>query len=267
MNSRVPRPWFIDTAITGVKIANRIVAAALNEVLRVRCPALTIETEPCLEGDSLEDAALKFKRALGDLRRVCEGFPEKDSRIWIATLGRINGPKNPRVDVRLDGLMIPGEFESQLTRICDMLRESRTDWTEDNWGEYIVAPHCNSNAELLAFLESIHDPDSFGVLLPNDGLSDDGRTFTWGGREFPLSETAGKLVRVLFEEWISGGQRWFHNSFLKDEADFESDVRVLVRDSGLEEIVIRQPEPNGKPNRRGMWGLIDPNLLKKNRST
>lgn len=98
-----------------------------------------------------------------------------------------------------------------------------------------------------------------GILLGDlsEGLSDDGRTFTWGGREFPLTEKARDLITVL-QNALAIGQRWNHDEYLKVEGNFKSDVRTLVRDQNLSAIVIRQP------GKKAMWGLIDPKDLKKN---
>lgn len=100
-----------------------------------------------------------------------------------------------------------------------------------------------------------------GVCVPVDGLSEDGRTLTWGGVEFPLSPKAADLVRVLIDS-RANGELWLHQEYLKTQGEFESDVRTLVRDAKLTGLVVRQVGPDSRCV-KGKWGLIDPSKVKK----
>jgi hypothetical protein len=87
-----------------------------------------------------------------------------------------------------------------------------------------------------------------------DGFSIDGRTFHWCGKSYSLSESASRVVRVLYDAHVRG-TRFLHESYIKTEAEVESDVRNVVRDNGLSALIIPEMDPNGK-RIKGKWGLV-----------
>jgi hypothetical protein len=86
-----------------------------------------------------------------------------------------------------------------------------------------------------------------------DGFSQDGRTFRWRGKKYVLNLNPSEVVKVLFDAYTNG-QHWLHQDYIKTESDIQTDLRHLVRDNGLEELIVRQKEKDGK-SIRGMWGL------------
>lgn len=87
---------------------------------------------------------------------------------------------------------------------------------------------------------------------PSSPLSEDGRTITWGGRDFVLTERAAAVVRLLIKCY----PRPLHETYLQEEAEFQSPMRTLVQDTKLSELIVRDP-------RKGMWKLADPEEIPK----
>jgi hypothetical protein len=86
-----------------------------------------------------------------------------------------------------------------------------------------------------------------------DGFSQDGRTFRWLGKNYVLNLNPSKVVKVLFDAYMQG-QSWLHQDYIKTESEIQTDLRHLVRDNQLEELIVKQKEKDGK-SIRGMWGL------------
>jgi hypothetical protein len=97
------------------------------------------------------------------------------------------------------------------------------------------------DAELLEWEES------------KDGFSQDGRTFRWLGKNYVLNLNPSKVVKVLFDAYMQG-QSWLHQDYIKTVSEIQTDLRHLVRDNQLEELIVKQKEKDGK-SIRGMWGL------------
>jgi hypothetical protein len=83
-----------------------------------------------------------------------------------------------------------------------------------------------------------------------DGLSEDKRTLVWGRKTKTLTTNGSRLVERLFNAY----PKPLHESYLKAECDFESDIRNVVRDGKLDDVIVRAVDENGKPI-RGMWQL------------
>lgn len=92
-----------------------------------------------------------------------------------------------------------------------------------------------------------------------DGLSEDGLTLRWGGRLFPIKPTAARVIGQLVDSF-NHGFPYLAEEYLKTVGETETDMRHLVRDGGLADVVIREVGPNGK-SIKGKWGLIDPKKL------
>jgi hypothetical protein len=86
-----------------------------------------------------------------------------------------------------------------------------------------------------------------------DGFSQDGRTFRWLGKNYVLNLNPSKVVKVLFDAYMQG-QSWLHQDYIKTVSEIQTDLRHLVRDNQLEELIVKQKEKDGK-SIRGMWGL------------
>jgi hypothetical protein len=86
-----------------------------------------------------------------------------------------------------------------------------------------------------------------------DVLSEDKRTLTWGGKSYPLKTNASRLVEKLLEVY----PRSLHQEYLKTNCEFNSDIRNIVRDGKLQEVVVRAVGEGGKTI-PGMWRLSDP---------
>lgn len=86
-----------------------------------------------------------------------------------------------------------------------------------------------------------------------DGFSQDGRTFRWRGKNYVLNLNPSKVVKVLFDAYMQG-HSWLHEDYIKTESEIQTDLRHLVRDNRLEELIVKQKEDYGK-SIRGMWGL------------
>jgi hypothetical protein len=93
------------------------------------------------------------------------------------------------------------------------------------------------------------------VSLQNqdDGFSQDGRTFRWHGKTYTLSHGASKVVELLHARY-QAGECFVHEQFVKIECNIASDMRTVVRDNELDDLIVRKKKPNGK-FARGMWGL------------
>jgi hypothetical protein len=89
-----------------------------------------------------------------------------------------------------------------------------------------------------------------------DGLSDDGLTLRWGGVNYPVSTTASGVIRLLVDSF-NRGFPYLHETYLMTEAPCETQIRNLVRNNGLNGVVIREICPDGKIV-KGKWGLINP---------
>lgn len=87
-----------------------------------------------------------------------------------------------------------------------------------------------------------------------NGLSKDGRTLDWDGKQYPISTTASAVVRILEESYWNGVQ-FLHEQYLKAESEVESDIRNIVRDNNLKDVVVRQMKERKRVN--GMWGLVE----------
>lgn len=98
-------------------------------------------------------------------------------------------------------------------------------------------------------------PEPEPERLP-DELSDDGLTLRWGGRLFNIKPKAAKVIQLLVNSYRRGFP-YLSENYLKTEGGTESEMRHLVRDNGLEDVVIRQLKDDGS-RVNGMWGLIDP---------
>lgn len=97
------------------------------------------------------------------------------------------------------------------------------------------------------------------VAVPLDGLSSDGLSLRWGGKLYPIKPRAARVLRLLVDSFESGFP-YLSEEYLKTEGESESDMRHLVRDGGLADVVIREVGPEGKII-KGKWGLIDPKKL------
>ena len=86
-----------------------------------------------------------------------------------------------------------------------------------------------------------------------DGFSSDGRTFRWQGKNYVLNLNPSKVVKVLFDAYMRG-HSWLHEDYIQTESEIQTDLRHLVRDNRLEELIVKQKEKDGK-SIRGMWGL------------
>jgi hypothetical protein len=84
-------------------------------------------------------------------------------------------------------------------------------------------------------------------------LSDDGLTLFYDGKSKKLTTNSASLIKVLLEHYKTK-THFVHEACLQEECGFESAVRHVVRDCGLQEIVIKEI---GKPGKRGngYWGL------------
>jgi hypothetical protein len=121
-----------------------------------------------------------------------------------------------------------------------------------------VIDWCQRNEKIPAMIVPA-DPEVVNTgpaITLIDGLSPDGLTLRWGGIQYPLSTTAARLVKLLVETFENGFP-YLHEEYLKTEGEFENNVRHIVRDAGLESIVVREVGANGKVI-KGKWGLIDP---------
>jgi hypothetical protein len=85
------------------------------------------------------------------------------------------------------------------------------------------------------------------------GFSSDGRTFFWNGQSYLLRESASRVVQVLYDEYIQGTQ-YVHEQYIKAMAEIKSDLRTVVRDTKLAELIIRELDAKGK-RVNGKWGL------------
>lgn len=94
---------------------------------------------------------------------------------------------------------------------------------------------------------------------PVDGLSDDGLTLRWGGRLFAIKPTAALVIGLLVDSF-NRGFPYLSEDYLKTEAETQTDMRTMVRDGLLTDVVIREVGPDGK-NIKGKWGLIDPKKI------
>ena len=86
-----------------------------------------------------------------------------------------------------------------------------------------------------------------------DGLSSDKRSFRWNGKTYTLGLAPSKVVELLHNRYLDG-EYFVHEQFIKTECDVGSDMRHIVRDNHLEDLIVRQKKPNGKTT-NGMWGL------------
>lgn len=86
-----------------------------------------------------------------------------------------------------------------------------------------------------------------------DGLSTDKRSFRWHGKTYNLGLVSSKVVELLHNRYLDG-EYFVHEQFIKTECEVGSDMRHIVRDNHLEDLIVRQKKPNGKPT-NGMWGL------------
>jgi len=89
---------------------------------------------------------------------------------------------------------------------------------------------------------------------PEDGFSEDGRTFRWCGRSYSLPENPSKVVRVLYHAYLAG-TKYLSEQYIKTEAEVESDIRHIVRDNDLSELIIPEVDSDGK-RVKGKWGLM-----------
>lgn len=86
-----------------------------------------------------------------------------------------------------------------------------------------------------------------------DGLSTDKRSFRWHGKTYNLGLVPSKVVELLHNRYLDG-EYFVHEQFIKTECEVGSDMRHIVRDNHLEDLIVRQKKPNGKTT-NGMWGL------------
>jgi hypothetical protein len=111
------------------------------------------------------------------------------------------------------------------------------------WEEYEKHPQTKTIAA--------DDGDRADVLA--DGLSSDKRSIRWHGKTYTLGLAASKVVELLHNRYLAG-EYFLHEQFIKEEAEIDSDMRHIVRDNALGDLIVRQKKPNGKPA-QGMWGL------------
>jgi hypothetical protein len=97
------------------------------------------------------------------------------------------------------------------------------------------------------------DAEYLALQKSEDGFSQDGRTFRWLGKNYVLNLNPSKVVKVLFDAYMQG-QSWLHQDYIKTVSEIQTDLRHLVRDNQLEELIVKQKEKDGK-SIRGMWGL------------
>jgi hypothetical protein len=97
------------------------------------------------------------------------------------------------------------------------------------------------------------DTEYLALQKSEDGFSQDGRTFRWLGKNYVLNLNPSKVVKVLFDAYMQG-QSWLHQDYIKTVSEIQTDLRHLVRDNQLEELIVKQKEKDGK-SIRGMWGL------------
>ncbi len=119
-----------------------------------------------------------------------------------------------------------------------------------------------ANRVLEILIACVKSEESVGEGLGNqaamsdpDGLSPDGLTLRWGGELYPLKQTAAKAVRLLVDSFNNHFPH-LHEDYLKAEGEFESDMRRLVADNGLAEVIVRQTIDGKRVN--GKWGLAAP---------
>lgn len=95
---------------------------------------------------------------------------------------------------------------------------------------------------------------------PVDGLSEDKMNIYWGGREFRLTPTSSRLVEALLRAFDNNNP-YVAETYLQTECEFQGSVRNLVRDNKLKDLIVRQMIDGKRIN--GIWGLVDPEKLKK----
>ena len=86
-----------------------------------------------------------------------------------------------------------------------------------------------------------------------DGFSVDKRCFQWRGKKYYLNEKPSSVIEVLYNGYLNG-KGFLHEQYIKVEAEVESDIRTLVRDNELKELIVRLKDDNGN-YKKGFWGL------------
>jgi hypothetical protein len=97
-----------------------------------------------------------------------------------------------------------------------------------------------------------------GAPIPDESkdykLSDDGLTLFYDGKSKKLTTNSASLIKVLLEHYKTK-THFVHESYLQERCGFDSAVRHVVRDCGLQGIVIKETgKPGGRGN--GKWGLV-----------
>lgn len=87
-----------------------------------------------------------------------------------------------------------------------------------------------------------------------DGWSADGLSLRWGGELFTMTASAAAVVRLLVDAFRRGEP--LSEQYLKTESDVDSDLRTLVRDNALGELVV--PFSQHGRRRKGFWAMVDP---------
>lgn len=105
----------------------------------------------------------------------------------------------------------------------------------------------------IEFQQVDHADDGNRDDVLADGLSTDKRIFRWHGKTYTLGLVPSKVVELLHNRYLDG-EYFVHEQFIKTECDVGSDMRHIVRDNHLEDLIVRQKKPNGKTT-NGMWGL------------
>lgn len=174
----------------------------------------------------------EYPNAKSEFRRVCDISPEEfDNGLEIAAsvgVGALSDSHLEAIENRL--------FTEMAQVLRDLNSENHTQNPQNTPGNESPKPGI--------------DPQNIQI---KDALSEDKRTLTWGGKSYPLGTNASRLVEKLLEVY----PRSLHQEYLKTNCEFDSDIRNIVRDGKLQDVVVRAVGEVGK-NIPGMWRLSDP---------
>jgi len=98
-----------------------------------------------------------------------------------------------------------------------------------------------------------------------DGLSDDGRNLYWGGGVYPIGPGCVGVIRLLVDSFYDG-KPYLSQDYLMTEGECQTELRTVAKNNKLDGVLVRQKNPDGRAV-KGMWGLVDPEAIKKKTST
>jgi hypothetical protein len=168
---------------------------------------------------------IKHVDSISESRRLCDLSYLELSKGMTTAIGASTGALRD-ADLKL--------IEERLfAEMAQVIRDGFSNQTQDPPGNKTDKPRNNTQ-----------NPQN------KNGLSEDKRTLVWGRKTKALTTNGSRLVEQLFNAY----PKPLHESYLKTECDFESDIRNVVRDGKLEDVIVRAVDENGK-SIRGMWQL------------